>query len=115
MGSTCEDTVDRLQLGVMTGIEGVYLCHLPPRTALLVKTLNSVYRLVITHAPEVSIQGGAFFPQPTSAWVVGSSAVGTSWLKVGWIGIGHRMELRSAEQCIMTSPVRSITTERTAA
>jgi hypothetical protein len=106
-----EDTFAGLHLEVGAGGKGVYLCHLPPGTRLLVRTVNSIYRIVITHAPEVSIQGGAYFPEPTSAWVVGSSAVGRTWLKVGWIGIDHRIELRSGEQRIMTSPVCTITTE----
>jgi hypothetical protein len=102
-------------LRVVSGGKGLYLCHLPPRTTLLVRTLNSLYRIVITHAPEVCIQGGAFFPEPTSAWVVGSSSVPGGPLKVGWIGIGLRIELRSGDQYVVTSAVHAITAACSAA
>jgi hypothetical protein len=38
-------------------------------------TLKSLYRIVIIDPPEVCIQGGAFFPEPTAARLIGSSRV----------------------------------------
>jgi hypothetical protein len=89
--------------------EGVSVRHLAPSTSLLVWTLNSLYRMVIMQSPEVSVQGGAFFPEPAAARLVGSSLHPGGWLKVGWIGIGLRIELRSGSQYVVTSPVRAIT------
>ena len=67
--------------------------------------------MVITHWPEVYIQGGDFFPDPTSAYLDGAS-IGESCLRVGWIGVGLLLEIRSGGLHIITSPVRAITTER---
>ena len=91
-------------------MEGVHLRHLPPLTTLLVRTMNSLYRVVITQGPEVYIHGGAFFPNPTWACLDGAS-IGGNYLKVGWIGIGLRMEIRSEGRRIITSPVQAIITE----
>ena len=89
---------------------GIRLRELPPFTTLLVETVNSLYRVVITRWPEVYIQGGAFFPDPTSAHIDGSS-IGGSALKVDWIGVGLVVEIRSGGRHIITSRVRAITTE----
>jgi hypothetical protein len=102
------------RLEIVRGTEGVDVRHVPPRTTLLVQTVNSVYRVVITHGPEVCIQGGVVFPEPTVAWLVGSASVPGGWLKVGWIGTGFRIELRSGDHRIVTSLVRAIAIERPA-
>jgi hypothetical protein len=103
-------TLDRFG-EVVEDVEGVHLRHLQPFTTVLVQTMNSLYRVVITHWPDVSVQGGAFFPEPTSACVDGAS-IGGSCLRVGWIGVGLRVEIRSGGRRIITSPVRAITTEQ---
>jgi hypothetical protein len=74
---------------------------------LLVRTRNSVYRLIVTRDTEVTVQGGDFFVHPTAAFVDGSG-FGGSLIKIGWIGVGLRMEIRVADRRIVTSPVRSI-------
>jgi hypothetical protein len=73
--------------------------------------MNSLYRVVVTHGTEIYVQGGAFFPDPTSASLEGAS-VGGSCLRVGWIGVGLLVEFRSGGRRIITSPVRAITTEQ---
>jgi hypothetical protein len=93
----------------MGDVDGVNLRHLAPFTTLLLRTMNSLYRVVITQGPEVYIQGGAFFPDPTSAYLDGAS-IGGSWIRVGWVGVGRRVEIRSGDRRIITSPVRAITT-----
>ena len=90
---------------------GVHLRDLPPFTTLLVWTMNSLYRVVVTEWPEVYVQGGAFFPDPTLAHVDGSSFGGSS-LRVGWISAGLFVEIRSGGRRIITSPVLAITTEQ---
>jgi hypothetical protein len=103
-------TLDRIG-DLVDDTAGVHLRDLPPFTTLLVWTMNSVYRVIITHWPEVYIQGGAFFPDPTSAYVDGAS-IGGSCLRVGWIGVGLLVEIRSGGRRITTSPVFAITTEQ---
>lgn len=70
----CQKTFDGFQ-EIVTSREGLYLHDLPPCTSLLVWTLKSLYRIVIIDPPEVCIQGGAFFPEPTAARLIGSSRV----------------------------------------
>ena len=89
----------------------LHLCDVPPFTTLLVWTRNSLYRVIVTQWPEVYVQGGAFFPDPTLARVNGAS-VGGSCLRVGWISAGLFVEIRSGGRHIITSPVLAITTER---
>jgi hypothetical protein len=91
-------------------MNGVDLRRLPPFTTLLVQTTNSLYRLVITQAPEVYVQGGVFFPKLTSAYVEGSS--GGDSLKVDWIGVGLKVQFVSRGYRIITSRVRVITSQR---
>ena len=102
-------TLDRIG-DLVDDTAGVQLRDLPLFTTLLVWTMNSVYRVVVTRWPEVYIQGGAFFPEPTSAYLDGAS-IGGSCLRVGWIGVGLFVEIRSGGRHIITSPVRAITTE----
>lgn len=92
-------------------IEGVHLNDLPPFTSLLVWTVHSLYRVVVIQGTEVCVQGGSFFPDPTSARLDGAS-IGGSSIRVGWIGIGLLVEIRARGRRIITSPVRTITFER---
>ena len=103
-------TLDRIG-DLVDGTAGVHLRDLPPFTTLLVWTMNSLYRVVVTQWPEVYIQGGAFFPDPTLAYVDGAS-IGGSCLRVGWIGARLLVEIRSGGRHIITSPVVAITTEQ---
>jgi hypothetical protein len=91
-------------------IEDVQLSQLVPSTTLLVKTINSLYRVVIVEATEVSVQGGAFFRDPEPASLDGYSTDQPS-LKVGWIAVGRMMEFRSRGRRIVTSPVQGIVIE----
>lgn len=90
--------------------DGVQLRDLEPMTRLVVRTQNSTYRIVVSHESMVLVEGGRFFPALTPAFLEGAS-FGGSFLKVGWITIGLRMEIRSAGQRIVTSPVCEIATE----
>ena len=89
---------------------GVDLRAVEPLTTITIHTRNSVYRIIVTHTTSVVVQGGHFFPDPVSARVDGSG-FGGSLLKVGWIGIGFRMEIVAGDQRIVTSPVRDISIE----
>lgn len=96
---------------VVDGIEWVHLRHLPPFTTLLVRTMNSLYRVVITAGPQFDVQGGTHFPDPTSVYVDGART-GRSRLRVGWIGVGLPVQFRWGHSCIVTSPVLAVTTEQ---
>jgi hypothetical protein len=87
---------------------GVALRQLDPLTELMVETRNTRYRIVVSRDADILIQGGAFFPDPTHAHVEGAS-LGGNLLKVGWIGVGLRMEILAEGRRIVTTAVRSIT------
>ncbi len=93
--------------------DGIGLGELDALTTLLVKTLNSIYRIIVLEPPQprILIQGGQFFPQPTEARLAGAS-FGGSMLKLSWLGCGLRMEVCSEGQRIVTSPVQSIELQR---
>jgi hypothetical protein len=90
-------------------VQGVYLRDLQPLTRLIVRTCNSDYQIVVSAGGEMLVEGGRFFDRPTPAVLEGAS-LGGSFLKVGWIGVGLRMEIRDASRRIVTSPVRQIAT-----
>ncbi len=73
---------------------------------------NSVYRITIltSHAREVLVQGGKFFPERTRACLNGSN-FGGSCLKMGWVGLGLHLEFHAGGQWIITSHVRAIAVE----
>ena len=92
--------------------DGVGLTDVDTFTTLVVKTDNSVYQITIVqpYKREVFVQGGAFFPERTRAYLSGSS-FGGSCLKLGWVGVGLHMEFlaKDRDQWVLTSHVRSIT------
>jgi hypothetical protein len=93
---------------------GIHLRNVEPLTTIVVRTQNSRYRILITDGTTAIIRGGRFFPEPTPARIDGSSFGGTL-LKVGWIGIGLRMEIVMNGRRIITSPVCDVTLEQAAA
>jgi len=90
---------------------GIYLREVEPLTTIVVRTHNSCYRILIEHDTTAIVRGGAFFPEPTPARIDGSGFGGTL-LKVGWIGVGLRMEIFTNGRRIITSPVRDVMLER---
>ncbi len=96
----------------VSSTNGVQLRDLPPMTTLLVRTRNSEYQIVVSSGDEVLVRGGHFFPSLTEARFSGAS-VGGSFLKVGWIGVGLRMEILAEGRRIVTSPVYDIVTADT--
>src|SRR5262245_25809009 len=98
-------------IGVTSGLDSVQLTELPPMTTLLVWTMNSFYRVVVTDGANVCVQGGTFFPEPTSAHIDGASISGGTLL-VGWIGVGLLIEFRTSDTRVVTSPVMAITKEQ---
>jgi hypothetical protein len=90
---------------------GIHLRDVEPLTTIVVRTHNSCYRIIIAHDKTAIVRGGSFFPDPTPARIDGSGFGGTL-LKVGWIGVGLRMEIFADGRRIITSPVRDMTLER---
>ena len=81
---------------------------LPPFTTLLVRTVNSLYRVVISQEPDVYVQGGAFLPEATSAYVGGVS-IGGGRLKADGICVGQLIAILAGGRRIITSQVLAIT------
>jgi hypothetical protein len=84
---------------------GIEIKKLPPGTIILAETRNSIYEIEILEKG-VEIQGGKYFPKPTSIPFHGSTW-GGSMLKVGWIGYDMHMEMGHP-----TEPAKYITTTR---
>ncbi len=96
---------------VASTMHGVNVLDLEPLTELRVETTNSLYRIVVSQRTAVFVQGGRFFPETSPAHLAGAT-FGGSLLKIGWIGIGMRMEICGDDGPIVTSPVRRFTVER---
>ena len=101
---------------VVSRADGIGLSEVDALATLVVRTDNSVYQITILQAytREVIVKGGVFFPTHTRACLNGSS-FGGSCLKLGWVGIGSHMEFHADDQWIITSHVRSINVEQSAA
>jgi hypothetical protein len=79
---------------------------------LVVRTLNTVYRVVVLGpGPSVLVQGGSYFREPTEVRFDGSRLGRT--LKTEWIGLGFSMQLSGPSGHVLTSTVRSVEIEDT--
>ena len=95
--------------------DGIGLREVEPLGTLLARTENSVYRIIPLEvgSSRILIQGGRFFPEPTEVRFAGSG-FGGSFLKLGWIGLGLRMEILWDGQRIITSRIRAVQIQRPA-
>ena len=93
--------------------EGIQIRTLDPGTSLTVRTCQSEYLLTVVDGErqEVLVRGGLWFPEAERAYLQGSTAGGSA-LKMGWLGVGLRMELSTRDGRITTSRVRSIAIEQ---
>lgn len=94
----------------LSSCEGVSLLDLEPFTALRVRTCHSVYRIIVLQGTTVLVQGGPCFPDRTIGQLNGSG-FGGNLLKLGWIGVGLRMDISSDGKRFVTSAVRAIEPE----
>ena len=103
--------IDELLLGGEAST-GVALDSLEYGTRLLVRTRYSEYRLTVLDAEsgDVLIEGGSLLQGETPARLNGATAGGCA-MKLGWIGVGLRMELSVGGVRVTTSPVQSIELE----
>ena len=92
--------------------EGIAIQSLDAGTVLSLVTRHSRYRMVILDGARqlVLVQGGRLFPEATEVRLEGATAGGT-FLKIGWIGIGLRLELSIGSRRITSSRVASVTIE----
>jgi len=91
---------------------GVPLETLTPFDTILVRTLNSEYRILLLN-PNTGrslVDGLQQFAGPVDAVVYGSTYGGTRF-KVGFIGVGLRLEMWVKDKLVSTSPVQSIRVE----
>jgi hypothetical protein len=93
-------------------LEGVMLKTLKPCDTIHVRTCNSDYDIFLLE-PESGralVYGGEYFAQPVETTVNGST-FGGCMLKLGWLGVGLRMEFYANGRCIVTSPVQELCVE----
>lgn len=110
----CIGCWERQRQDERTSLPGVALDTLPPFDTIWVRTLNSDYRIFLLDpkSGRVQVEGGRQFVEPVEA-VVNGSTFGSSTFKVGWIGIGLRIEFWTNGIIIRTSPVQSVRVEHT--
>ena len=95
--------------------DGVALATLGQFDLIRARTLNSDYHIFLLdpESGRALAQGGRFFAEPAEVTVSGST-FGGCMLKMGWLGVGLRIEICFAGQRIVTSPVQSLHVERAA-
>jgi hypothetical protein len=98
---------------ISPALEGVNLRALEACDTIQARTHNSVYEIFLldTESGRALVRGGEYFAEPTEATVCGST-FGGCMLKVGWLGVGLRMEIYANGQRTVTSPIRSLRVER---
>jgi hypothetical protein len=94
-------------------LEGVTLMTLNACDVIHVRTRNSDYEIFLLDpkSGRALAQGGEYFAEPVEATVSGST-FGGCMLKVGWLGVGLRMEIYANGKRTVTSPVQSLHVER---
>ena len=90
-------------------VDGVSIQSLDAGTEVEIHTLHSTYHLTVLDPDtrRVSLKGGALFREGTEARIAGATAGGCA-LKLGWIGVGLRMEITEGTLRATTSLVTSI-------
>jgi hypothetical protein len=93
--------------------KGVALQSLTAGTRLTVNTRNTRYQITVLDPVmrQVTVSGGPTLRQAIQGRLEGGTT-GGSVLRLGWVGVGLRMELSTADRRITTSAVQSVTIER---
>jgi hypothetical protein len=94
----------------------IYLDSSAAPEAMLITTRSSVYGLVVLGGDrgEVLVRGGRHFTEVTRVQFLGSIADDGS-LEPRTIGIGLRMKFVFDDQCVVTSPVQSLSDDNVGA
>jgi hypothetical protein len=94
-------------------LEGVTLITLEACDTIRARTRNSDYEIFLLDpkSGRALVQGGEYFTEPVEATVSGST-FGGCMLKLGWLGVGLRMEIYLNGKRTVTSPVQSLRVER---
>ena len=73
------------------------------------RTRNSVYEIFLLEpkSGRALVRGGKYFAELVEATVNGST-FGGCMLKMGWLGVGLRMEIYANGQRTVTSPIQSL-------
>ena len=105
--ASSSDSMDKV-MNVSPLLPGVALGTLAPYDTIQVQTLNSRYEIFLLDpgTGRALVEGGSHFREPMEAVVYGSN-LDASTLRVGWIGIGMRIEMWVKDQLVSTSPVQS--------
>jgi hypothetical protein len=90
-------------------VEGVTLRTLGACDTVYARTHNHDYEIFLLdpESGRAMVRGGKYFVEPTEVTVSGST-FGGCMLKVGWLGVGLRMEIYTGGQCLVTSPIESL-------
>ena len=98
---------------ISPSLDGVELKTLAPLDTICVRTRNSNYRIFLLEPMKgrALVEGGRRFVEPVEATVSGST-FGGSVLRMGWIGMGLRIEIYSNGKRIVTLPVQSFRVEQ---
>jgi len=93
--------------------DGIALNTLAPFDTVRVQTRNSNYRIFLLDPTtgRALVEGGRHFVEPVESFVNGSTFGGVTF-RVGWIGIGMRLELMTNGKVASTSPVQSFHVEK---
>src|SRR5262245_51302511 len=93
-------------------LEGVALMTLEACDTIHVRTRNSDYEIFLLDPTSglTIVRGGEYVAEPVGATVSGST-FGGCMLKVGWLGVGLRMEIYANGQRAVTSSVKSLRVE----
>jgi hypothetical protein len=90
-------------------LEGVTLGALETYDTIHAQTRNSDYKIFLLDpkSGRALVQGGKYLTEPVEATVSGST-FGGCMLKMGWLGVGLRMEININGQRLETSPVQEL-------
>ena len=92
--------------------QGLELASLLCFDTIIVRTTNSEYRILLLDpvTGRALLEGGRQITGPVEVMVLGSS-FGDTLPRVGWLGVGSRMEVCANDGYIRTSPVQSLSVE----
>src|SRR5262245_55868559 len=94
-------------------LDGVMLMTLEACDMIQARTRNSVYEIFLLEpkSGRALVRGGKRFAEPVEATVSGST-FGGCMIKIGWLGVGLRMEIYENGHRKITTPIQSLRVRR---